>query len=171
MSDDQTRHAKQTLTSLRAARRRCDAFLASLGVTTPFGLREFVERLATVRGRPIELVGDSRPGQVGLWVEQADRDLIFFPQETSQFHKLLISLHELAHMILDHEACDAVDDLLPHLSTDTIRRVLCRNSRSTEEEREAELFASVLLEHTAASHRHPNPGAMRPIEAFLAGQS
>src|SRR4029453_7658170 len=113
MSDDQTRHAKQTLTSLRAARRRCDALLASLGVTTPFGLREFVERLATVRGRPIELGGDSRPGQGGLWVEQADRDLIFFPQETSQFHKLLISLHELAHMILDHEACDAVDDLLP----------------------------------------------------------
>jgi hypothetical protein len=74
-------------------------------------------------------------------------------------------------MILDHEASDAVDDLLPHLSTDTIRRVLCRNSRSTEEEREAELFASVLLEHTAASHRHPTPAAMRPIEVFLAGQS
>jgi hypothetical protein len=142
-----------------------------LGVSTPFDLREFVERLATVRGRPIELVADTRPGQVGLWVEQADRDLIFFPQETSQFHKLLISLHELAHMILDHQACDAVDELLPHLSTDTIRRVLCRNRRSTEEEREAELFASVLLEHTAASHRHPMPGAMRPIEAFLAGQT
>ena len=102
MAHDRAGHARQTLTSLRAARRRCEALLSSLGVSTPFDLREFVERLASVRGRPIELVADTRPGQVGLWVEQADRDLIFFPQETSQFHKLLISLHELAHMILDH---------------------------------------------------------------------
>jgi len=171
MPDDQTSRPKQPLRSLRAARKRCDTLLASLQLSTPFDLRDFVEHLAALRGRPIELVADTRPGQVGLWVEQVDRDLIFFPHETSQFHKLLITLHELAHMILDHEACDAVDELLPHLSTDTIRRVLCRNSRSTEEEQEAELFASVLLEHTAASHRHPTRGTMRPIEAFLAGQS
>jgi Zn-dependent peptidase ImmA (M78 family) len=132
--------------------------------------RDLVERLAVIRGRPIELIPDTRPGQVGLWVEHADRDVIFFPQHTSQFHKLLICLHEIAHIVLDHKACDAIDELLPHISPDTIRRVLCRNSRSTEEERDAELFASVLLEHTAASHRRSTTAGMKPIEAFLAGQ-
>ena len=154
---------------LAPLRKRRDALLATLQLTTPFDLRDFIQRLAAHRGRPIELVPDPRPGQVGLWVERADCDAIYYPQQTSRFHQVLIILHEIAHIVLDHTSCDAVESLLPSLSPATIRRVLCRNSRSTHEEREAELFASLLLHRAAASHLRSSSSSMTPIEAFLAG--
>jgi hypothetical protein len=154
---------------LSALRKRCDALLATLQLSAPFNLRDLVERLAAQRARPIELVQDPLPDQVGLWLERTDRDVIYYPEHTSRFHQGQIILHEIAHIVLDHTSCDVVDDLLPHLSPQTIRRVLCRNSRSTSEEREAELFASLLLKQAAATHVPTGSTSMTPSEAFLVG--
>jgi hypothetical protein len=155
--------------ALPVLRTRCDALLATLELGTPYDLKQLIERLAAQRGRPIELVADPPPGQGGVWIERADRDSIHYPQHTSRFHQALIILHEVAHMVLQHTACDVVEDVLPNLSPATVRRVLCRHARSTREEREAELLASLLLQRAAVSYQQSGLGSMTPIEAFLAG--
>lgn len=104
------------------------------------------------RGRSIVL----RPappgiGLSGAWVAWPSTDYIFYRPNSSALHQLHIIVHELSHLLCDHAPVSALDaDLVPVLFTnvhaDAVRRMLGRTSYSTEEEREAELLASLLME-------------------------
>ena len=136
-------------------RRRCELRLRDLQLPLPFDVSAFCDRVATQRGRPILLRSiASRAGPWGLWVATASSDVIFFEADTSPLHQQHIILHELSHMLCDHTPLPVTDPatlqmLLPDLGPETIRHVLSRVAYSAEEEREAEILASLVLQRVA----------------------
>ena len=154
-------HAKRP--TLRA---RCEATLRTLEIPHPFCLPTFCEALATRRSRRILL----RPvhtdvGLCGLWFPAPDSDLIFFEEQTTPAHQTHIILHELSHMLLDHQPRDVADPetlrlLLPDVAPRAVRYALERTTYSAEDEREAELLASLTLARTVPTelHRRPRDG-------------
>jgi hypothetical protein len=148
---------------LRALKRRCEARARDLDVPAPFDVRVFCDLLAKRRGRPIEL----RPiatgsGPCGLWIASDSADYIFYELDTSPLHQEHIILHEVSHLICDHQAAlanqsDLLKALLPDISPETVRLMLSRNTYSREEEREAEMLASVLLERISSRRPRGTP--------------
>lgn len=127
----------------------------------PFDARALCERVAARRGRPIRLVPmDGRAGVCGLWVATDTTDLFFYERVTTPPHQEHIILHELGHLLCDHHHASstrgpalgpAFEQLLPSLDPQMVHRILGRAGYTSEEEREAELLAS-LIRQRARSH-------------------
>jgi hypothetical protein len=134
-------------------RRRCEARLRSLSISVPFDLEQFVAEVAKSRPRPISLVPMSLRGQpYGLWLTDGERDSIWFERETTPTHQRHIILHELCHLLCEHQPRDSVmlDGPFPDLDTARLRVVLQRSGYTREEEREAEMMASMIVERASA---------------------
>ena len=137
---------------LHELRRRCEARLQQVPLPAPFEVRGFARRLARQRGRPIQLRPmKSGAGPHGLWLATEEADIVFYEQRTSSAHREHIILHELCHMLCGHELrlADEIagfQTLAPDLAPETIARMLGRSSYSDDDEREAELLASLILE-------------------------
>jgi hypothetical protein len=119
----------------------------------PFDVDELCARVAAGRGRRIELRAVAMPvgGPCGVWVSAAGRDFIFYEGNTSVLHQEHIKLHEIGHLLSDHQTTDVLGAqasrlLLPDLDPAVVNRVLRRTHYSDEEEREAEVIASLILE-------------------------
>lgn len=130
----------------------------------PFDTNELCAKVAARRGRPIRLVPmEGLTGVCGLWVATATTDLIFYEQVTTPPHQEHIILHELSHVLCDHQRAASsassalsslggqVEHLLPNLDPEMVHRVLGRAGYTSDEEREAELLAS-LIRQRARSH-------------------
>lgn len=146
--------------------RHCETVVQDMDVPVPFSLAEFCRRLEHRRGREIRLVPVvTRPGgPCGLWVATAGTDVIFHEAATSRLHRDHIVLHEIGHLLCDHRGGPAVDIalagmLLPSLDPGMVARVLGRAAYTDTEEREAELFASLILER---ADRASAVGAVAP---------
>jgi hypothetical protein len=130
-----------------------------LDLPTPFSAYAFSECLARQRGRrmyihplPYGWAGEGTP--CGIWMATDVADHVFFEAQTSSFHQEHIILHELGHMICGHAIPLLADELNDGLDLGTvdqtvIRRALLRTSYHTEQEREAELLATMLRERVA----------------------
>lgn len=135
---------------IRAVRKRCEHTLQGVAVPEPFDLQSFCDVISRRRGRPLELVPkQSRLGPCGVWLALPDRDFVFYEPETTSIHRDHIILHELAHLLCEHQPCEAIDDdvlgqLFPSLDAAVVRRVLGRTSYSAVEEQEAEMTASLV---------------------------
>jgi hypothetical protein len=135
-------------------RRRCAGRLRGLEIPVPFDLDVLTKRIAARRGRPIKLMPMAGlTGICGLWVSTESVDLIFYEQETTPPHREHIVLHELAHVLCDHypvslSLAEQAKLLLPNLDPTLVERVLGRAGYSTDEEREAEMLAT-LIRHRA----------------------
>jgi hypothetical protein len=142
---------------LKELRRRCEARLRELDLPMPFDVRTFCAVLAAKRGRPIQLRPiATRSGPWGLWVAGPSADIIFYEQETSPLHQEHIILHEASHVLCAHRPVPVADAelmqlLFPDLCPETVQRVLQRASYSGEEEQEAELLASLILERVGST--------------------
>ena len=140
---------------LKRLRQSCEARLRGLDLPVPFDVRAFCDALGARRGRPIRLCPViSRAGPCGLWAAGTRVDYIFYEQATSPLHQEHIILHEASHLLCGHhpgpiseEECSRL--LFPDLDAEMVRRVLGRASYSADEEREAELLASLILERVA----------------------
>lgn len=130
----------------RRLRKRCEARVRDLPMPVPFDARTLCEQVARQRGRPIRLVPMAGlTGVCGLWVATDTTDLIFYEEVTTPPHQEHIILHELSHVLCDHYPTSLrTETLLPNLDPDMVRRVLGRSGYSTEEEREAEMLASLI---------------------------
>jgi hypothetical protein len=141
---------------LKLLRQRCERKLLTLELPVPFNARRLCDRLAQDRGRPIVLKPFSGgEGPFGLWVAGPSIDAIFFERDTSPLHQEHIILHEACHIICDHypasvSAAAFSQLLFPDLHPEMVRRLLQRAGYSTDEEREAELLASLILRRTAS---------------------
>ncbi|MFI7503644.1 hypothetical protein ACIBVL_35255 [Streptomyces sp. NPDC049687] len=158
-------------------RARCEAVADAVAIPRPFDLDALCEGIAARRGRPLRLVplegapNSSMP--CGVLVATETSDLIFYEPATSALHKLQIVLHELAHLLLDHgspdaerpayatrllsdsvDAPDDEDDL--GIDLDQVLHILGRTSYSDNEEKDAELLATILshriLDHEATTN-------------------
>jgi hypothetical protein len=138
---------------LPSLRQRCRERLRGLPVPRPFDVRTLCERVADGRGRPIHLMAVAMPaaGPCGLWISGERQDHIVYERSTSPMHQEHIIVHELAHLVLGHEggaglSSEHLGRLFPRLDPAMVRRALGRAAYSTDEEREAEMLASLLLE-------------------------
>lgn len=139
----------------------CSRLVSGLQIDLPFDSTAFVARLAQRRGRPIELVPiHALPASpCGLLLSTDHADYLCYAVNTSPLHREHILLHEAGHLVCGHTGPSTVDALpaalLPHLSGELVRRVLGRTSFDDVQERQAELFASLVL-HRAARWRPPH---------------
>jgi hypothetical protein len=137
-------------------RRRCEARLRQLDLPDPFDARSFCEALGEQRGRPIQLHAvPGGEGACGVWVSVPTADLIFYEQNTSPLHQEHIILHEVSHLLCGHAPAlvsehETLQLLFPDFDLETIQLALPRAGYSTEEEREAEILASLIIERAAA---------------------
>jgi hypothetical protein len=135
-------------------RRRCERRLRHMALPDPFDLAELCQAVSARRGRPLHVRRipgpPARARPCGIWIATDDDDWIFVEEDTSPLHRQHIVLHELAHMICGHDAAtlpenDLIGRLFPDLSPAMVRTVLSRASYQSEQEREAELLASLIL--------------------------
>ena len=162
---------------LRDLRRQCASRIRALGLPDAFDLDLLRTELARRRGRPIELIPvNTGLGPRGLWAATDTADYVVYERETSPVHQRHIIAHELAHIACGHRSGLSREDLarllLPSLSGETVRGVLGRSVFSADEEREAELFASLVLERAPATQPlSASEAAVARFEAFLCGMT
>jgi hypothetical protein len=141
------------------------ALTRTLPIPVPWDRNVFIENLGQMRGRPIRLVpadtASLADSPCGLWLAFDDEDVILHETGTTDYHIDQIVGHEIGHILLDHgrsasRPCDAaVCQALPDLDPDTVRAVLGRGDYASDQERDAEMFASLLLIAAAeAAERH-----------------
>ncbi len=89
-------------------------------------------------------------GVSGAWVAMPSVDIVFFEEQTSPLHRQHVILHELSHILCDHRGIatgvEGLQSLLHATATIERLRALQRNHYSDEEEQEAEILASLILE-------------------------
>lgn len=135
--------------------RRCEARLRELPLPTPFDVEALSREIARQRGRPIELRPMRRvPHLAGFCFPDGDCDIIVYTSDTSRLHQEHIILHELCHLWCGHQPAgvtteEVADVLKGDVDAAAVHWVLRRTSYSTAEEREAEVLASLILQHGA----------------------
>jgi hypothetical protein len=93
--------------------------------------------------------GSGWPWNAGTTSSIKRGDYIFYQRETSPAHQVHIALHEIGHLIADHQGGGGDDELLgllrPGTPPETVRRALRRTSYDTEQEHAAETVATLIL--------------------------
>lgn len=136
----------------RQLRRWCKRELRNLGARPPLKVEGLCRLLGKHRGRSIHLLAHRFPTHdpSGLWLATDTADYIFYQQETSTVHQNHIITHEVGHILAGHRGSEMsgeiLEGMMPHLSPDAVRRMLQRTTYQEEQEREAELFASIIME-------------------------
>ncbi|MEU8586799.1 hypothetical protein AB0C59_07285 [Streptomyces sp. NPDC048664] len=147
-------------------RRHCGELVRGLDLPDPFTVNALVDQMEEHRGRPISLVPAPLPadrGPCGLWIATPEVDYIVYQADTGKAHQGHIVLHEIGHMICEHTSTPAEEAevsrlLLPHLDPATVRAVLGRTAYDRDEERAAELVASLIpLQAGAGTAPRPEP--------------
>lgn len=147
--------------NLRELRRSCAARVEALHLPSPFAVRTFCASLEQTRRRPINLVPRVFPvgGPSGACVSTGTSDYIFYEAQTSVLHQDHIIVHEVAHLLCEHQPVVSNDEigrlLFPDLDRKVIERVLGRTCYASWPEQEAELIASLIL---ARATHHPDGG-------------
>lgn len=149
---------------LREIEQRCRARLGDLESTIRWDRVTDVDGLCRVvgarRGRSIHLeVVRLPPDLSGLWLPGAKEDYIFYSWDTVPAQRGQIVLHELCHLLCGHRALVADAEALlrpqfPLLDGDAIRRKLGRSRYDTRSEREAEMFATLIVQRWEAARPH-----------------
>ena len=149
---------------LRAIRRQCEDVLRDVVLPDPFTVAGFCAAVSDRRGRALRLLPkQTRVGPCGVWLALPDLDYIFYEDATSQLHREHIILHELGHVLCDHQPTEVIDDevlgqLLPSLDPRMVRRVLGRTTYTAVEEQEAEMLAALVRERVERRARPSSPG-------------
>jgi hypothetical protein len=96
----------------------------------------------------------------GVWVALPDEDVIFIDPATSPLHQQQIGLHEVAHILWDHGQWSTLPEeyvrrLLPNVGPEMVALLLGRTTYGDEQEREAELTATLLGERIVADSSAP----------------
>jgi hypothetical protein len=131
--------------------RRASALLKNVELPDPFDVAEFCLRVAAHLGRPLRLVPQdmgSMGEAVGLLVGLPDHDEIHYVADTSVYHQQAIVLHEVGHLLADHAGMHPFP--LSLLAGDwdpaVVERLRGRHRYDDDEEREAEGFATAILD-------------------------
>ncbi|MFF4549343.1 hypothetical protein [Streptomyces sp. NPDC001435] len=146
----------------RELRRYCADLVQQLDLPEPFNINVLVDQIEERRGRPISLVPMPLPadrGLCGMWVATPDVDYVVYQANARKAHQGHIVLHEIGHMLCEHESTPAEQAeisrlLLPNIDPALVRTVLGRTRYEQSEEKAAELVASLIpLQATNAAPR------------------
>jgi hypothetical protein len=142
-------------------RRKCRRFVDQLDLPRPFSIEAFCRQLELQRHRQIRLLPIPRSialsGTCGLWLATVDTDFIFYEEETTPLHRTHIIAHEIAHLLCDSQTKDVMDlgnlsQLMPSLDPALIQRSLRRADYTTHHEEEAEMIASLIIDHATRAN-------------------
>ena len=135
------------------ARRECEVLVADLDLPWPFELAELCARVGEQRGKPVVLMATamSLGNLCGMWMGTAKADYVFYEQATTLLHQHHIVFHELGHILRRHPpkqilGADIARTLAPSLKAGDVGRVLGRDVYNDDDEYEAELIATLLLQ-------------------------
>jgi hypothetical protein len=148
----------------RRLRRTCKARLAGFEVPRPFSVEALCAQVSRSRDRALHLHRLPFPAApdlpCGMWISMPDADHVFYAEGAGALHQQNIILHEIGHMLCDHEmdAGGGLAALLTDLDPSVVRRVLMRTRYSTPQEEEAEMTAALILEEAGWSTPEPQPG-------------
>ncbi|MFG2389846.1 hypothetical protein ACGFYF_13290 [Streptomyces lavendulae] len=132
--------------------RDCRKYVRSLRLDPYSSAHELCDQISSARGRPIRVI-EARlpvPGPMGVWVCRTDDDVVIVQDLAVGAHRDHIVLHELAHILCEHEgeryqhdepALSALDGLPEGGAV-----VRFRSVHDSEAEREAELLAAAFAE-------------------------
>ena len=144
---------------LDSVRERCERAVSRLELHSPFDVSDLIDQLAASRGRPIELHRwpEAMRAPCGVWFATSSADHIFYDGWTTPIHQQHIILHELGHLLLEHDLPPPHDAwvrrLLPNLDPSMVLKMLGRSSYADEDEIAAELFASIVIEQVSRLDR------------------
>ena len=162
---------------LEKLRRRCEERLLGIELPVPFEVERFAHMLAARRGRTIVLKAiHTQGGTLGAWIPTRGADFIVYEERTAALHQQHIILHELSHILCQHEPAETDAGLFPDLRPEMVRTALRRHRYSSDAELEAELLASLIRERAASldSGRRPpsiqDPQVAQRLEAFRKGE-
>lgn len=87
-------------------------------------------------------------------------------------HQEQIVLHEVGHLLAQHSPAEITDHecvalLMPDLDPEMIRQVMGRTGYTSEEEQEAELLASLVLERAHRTRTPPARDAAPEVDRAL----
>ncbi|MFA5707549.1 hypothetical protein [Mycolicibacterium sp.] len=149
----------------------------ALPIPVPWDRAKFIDDLAKLRGRPIHLVAADTASlsdsPCGLWLKREHDDVILHEAGTSEYHIDQIVCHEIGHMVLGHDTSDRrtaaetahyVDicqTIMPGIDPAAVRAVLGRANYISDQERDAEMFASLLM--IAAADAESRASMMRSV--------
>ncbi|MFX0580053.1 hypothetical protein [Nocardia nepalensis] len=145
------------------------AVTSALAIPHPWNRTAFLEHIAALVGKPIRLM--PLPASLtaglpcGLVLDRVEDIMIAYDTHSSGYHADHIVLHEIGHLLLDHaddKSADtrqaAVGTLFPGIDPNTVVRVLERSDYDATAERQAELFASLVM---SASRAEPRGSLLR----------
>ena len=136
----------------RKLRRRCEARLRALSIQTPCDLDALIAAVIAQRPCPLSLMSMPLLGKpYGLWLTDGTTECIWYEQDTTPTHQRHIILHELCHLLCAHRPSDAsaFDGPLPDMDRERLSALMRRSRYTLEEEREAELLASIIIERAS----------------------
>lgn len=142
----------------RRLRRTSQARLAGFELPVPFSVKALCEQISRSRNRKLHLhplpFAASPDLPCGVWIALDDSDHVFYANGASALHQQNIILHELGHLLCDHQT-DAA--LFGDLDPEVVRRILMRTRYSTPQEEEAEMVAALILERAGWAAPEPPP--------------
>jgi hypothetical protein len=147
-------------------RRRCEKRLCDLSIPDPFDVDVLCSTLAHQRGRPLRFQPLTLPRRLdmpcALWIAYDDEDVICVEQATTPWHREQFITHEIGHMLCNHVTPvtltgDAARRLVPDIGPSLVKLMLGRTSYTTEQEREAETIATLILTCARRSVATPPP--------------
>lgn len=167
------------LAGQNGAKRRAKSEFRLIDMPHPWSLDAFVAWVSAKRGRPIKLVpihSTAASGLCGLWISRRTDDVVVFEADTSPWHQQQIIVHELAHMLFNHDqgSCGMSDgwrilqDLVPSIDPASVRAVLARTVFTSGQEYEAEMLADLILAAAAANagQRQPTTNLQKTIRGL-----
>ena len=133
---------------------RCLHHLRGLEIPQPFSLEAFAAAAAADRGRPLHVLPlpglDGTDGLSGAWAATDCADYVLIDAASSGWHRNLIGLHEIGHVLGAGQASDPLAggparSLRSGLRAGAFRQVPGRGACSAVGEQEAELTAWLVL--------------------------
>jgi hypothetical protein len=153
--------------SERAFRDASEAF-ATLTLPGRLTLELIVSAVEAIRGRRIRIRSTDRligTSICGLWLPGKKHEWVFHPPTPWELQRQQFVLHELAHMILGHDAHPGAGALLhqglQNLSPELVRKALMRTEFGTVEEATAEYLADLMA--GAIRETTGEPGAFEEV--------
>lgn len=151
--------------SRRRLERSCRTKIADLDLPTPFRLSGLHQRLELQRGRELWVQGsEDLPAEItGLWIGTVTRDYVFYRAGLDGCRRDQTILHEFSHVICDHRSARVTDqawlrDRCPWLTgLGDVEHMCMRTDYGTDDEREAELMASLILSRATRRGRLSSP--------------
>jgi hypothetical protein len=160
---------------LERLRAQCEERVGALHLPHRCTTRDLRDAVAALRGKPIVLKPLKTLGLLdapcGMRLETAEADLLFYEVGTSPLHQNHILAHEISHIICDHPGTlELTDDAIDAIgfSPTMVQRMSGRTSYTTEDEREAEVMATVIRQRIYRGRELPPSDPSRGSERWEA---